>query len=150
MTTTKRQLAVAEDAGWVEVEALVQSLTPAQMEEPGYLKEGWSVKDLVAHLGSWMAEAGQVLQQVRVGTYRSRWTDVDAKNRDFYEAFKDVPLPVVRAELWSSRNRMLQEWNNLPEISPGAEEWFRESGPAHYEEHLPRLREWVGELRSRG
>ena len=43
---------------------------------------------------------------------------------------------------------MLSEWNELPEVTPDAEEWFRESGPEHYQEHLPRLREWVKELRA--
>jgi hypothetical protein len=49
----------------------------------------------------------------------------------------------------SARNRMLLEWNLLPEITPKAEEWFVESGPQHYEEHMERLREWVKELQAR-
>jgi hypothetical protein len=40
---------------------------------------------------------------------------------------------------------MLEEFNLLPELTPVAEEWFRESGPEHYQEHLPRLREWAKE-----
>ena len=46
------------------VVGLIESLTPAQMEEPGYFSEGWSVKDLMAHIGSWQAEAGQVLVEL--------------------------------------------------------------------------------------
>ena len=70
-------------------------------------------------------------------------------NKAFYEANRDLPLSVVRAELWSARTRMLSEFNAPPEVTPLAEEWFMESGPKHYEEHLPRLREWAEELRSR-
>jgi hypothetical protein len=44
---------------------------------------------------------------------------------------------------------MLTVFNELSEITPIAEEWFVESGPEHYAEHLPRLREWADELRSR-
>jgi len=69
--------------------------------------------------------------------------DVDELNRYFYEANHDLPLSVVRAEMFSSRNRMLREWSLLPEITPKAEEWFVESGPEHYAEHSERLREWV-------
>lgn len=145
---TKRELARAEDAGWSEMMELIESLSPAEIELPGYYREGWSVKDLMAHVGSWQAEAGQILQQIRWGTFRGRPVDVDAMNEQFYEANKDLPLPVVRAEAWSARTRMLTEWNDLPEVTPEAEEWFRESGPEHYEEHLPRLRDWVKELRS--
>jgi hypothetical protein len=143
---TKRELLTAEDVGWTEFLGLVESLTADQMVEPGYYPEGWSVKDLLGHIGSWQAEAVQVLEQIRMGTFTSSRADIDALNRQFYEANKDLPLPVVRAECWSARNRMLEEWNALPEVSQDAEEWFVESGAAHYAEHNGRLREWVGEL----
>jgi hypothetical protein len=41
---------------------------------------------------------------------------------------------------------MLTAWRLLPEPSPEAVRWINKSGPAHYAEHLPRLKEWVGEL----
>jgi len=143
---TKAELRRSEDAGWSELIELIETLSPAEMEQPGYYPEGWSVKDLMAHIGSWQAEAGQILQQMRMRTYRGRPVDVDDMNQRFYEANKDLPLSVVRAELWAARNRMLSEWGDLPEVTLEAEEWLVESGPEHYEEHLPRLREWVKEL----
>lgn len=143
---TKRELARAEDAGWAELIGLVEPLTTTQAEEPGYFEEGWSVKDLMAHIGSWLAEAGLMLEQIRWGTYQPRNLDVDAMNQQFYEANKDLPWPLVRAECWSGRTRMLVECNKLEELTSEAESWFVESGPQHYDEHLPRLREWVGHL----
>jgi mycothiol maleylpyruvate isomerase-like protein len=145
-----RELLRDEDAAWKELIDLLESLTPDQVEEPGYVPEGWSVKDLMAHIGSWAAEAGQMLERIRVGTYTDDRVDVDAMNARFYEANKDLPLGVVRAEMWSARTRMLTEWAALPEITPEAEEWFVESGANHYREHIPRLGEWVEELRARG
>jgi hypothetical protein len=146
---TKRELAAAEDRAFEEFDGLLESLSPARMEEPGYFPEGWSVKDLMAHIGSWQAEAGLVLQQIRNGTYREQDVDVDEYNRRFFEANADLPLPLIRAEYHSARNRMLTEWNALPEITSKAVEWFVESGEEHYAEHLPRLREWAEELRTR-
>lgn len=145
---TKRELLRAEDAGWTEFEAMLDGLTPEQIERPGVTDGGWSIKDLLAHLAAWMAEAGHVLEQVRIGTYQRREVDVEAMNREFFEANRDVPLALVRAELFSSRTRMLQEWNALPEATPLAEEWFTESGALHYHEHLDDLSRWVQELRS--
>ena len=149
MMTDRSELGGAEEAGWGELSELVSSLTPEQLEEPGYTEDGWSVKDLMAHIAAWLAEATQFFEQIRNGTYRTERRDVDALNRRFYEANRDLPAPVVRAECAASRNRMLVEWSALPEITPEAREWFRESGPEHYAEHLPRLREWVRSLRSR-
>jgi hypothetical protein len=149
MTTDRSELGVAEEAGWGELLQLASSLTPEQLEEPGYSAEGWSVKDLMAHIAAWLAEATQVFEQIQHGTHRTEDRDVDALNRRFYEANKDLPAPMVRAECAASRNRMLVEWTALPEVTLEAREWFRESGPEHYAEHLPRLREWVRSLRSR-
>jgi hypothetical protein len=155
----KRDLCSEEDRGWTEFRELVESLSPQQIEEPGYTAEGWSVKDLMAHLASWMAEAGLVLEQIRWGTfqpgdvpwgvYRSQRLDIDEMNRKFYEAHQDLPLSVVRAELASARNRMLTLFDDLPETTREAEEWFEEAGPSHYREHLDDLRRWTEELRSR-
>jgi hypothetical protein len=146
---TKRELLAAEDAGWTEFLALVESVREEQMEEPGYFLEGWSVKDLLAHMGGWQAETVQVLEAIRMETFAPPAVDVDTFNQLIYEANKDLPLPDVRAEFFSAHNRMLEEWSALPNVTIDAEEWFVESGPNHYEEHLGRLRAWVGELSAR-
>ena len=146
---TKRELLAAEDAGWTEFLALIESVSPEQSEEPGYFLEGWSVKDLLAHVGGWQAETVQVLEQIRMETYEPQQVDVEAFNQLIYEANRDLPLPDVRAEFYSARNRMLEEWNALPRVTADAEEWFVESGPNHYEEHVGRLRAWMGELSAR-
>ena len=145
--TTKRELAVAEDAGWARLIWSIETLDPQQIERPGYFPEGWSVKDLMGHIGCWQAEAGQMLERIHNGTYHESPVDVPALNLQFYESNKDLPLRVVRAELWSARTRMLVGWNRLLQVTRAAEEWFRESGPAHYEEHIERLQEWAAEVR---
>ena len=138
----------AEDAGWDELHALMDSLTPEETVEPGYYPEGWSAKDLLAHIGSWVAEAGVFLLRIRVGTYRHEETDIDAMNRTFLEIMKDVPLQTVRAQASAARARMLLAWGELPELTREAAYWIGKAGAEHYGEHLPRLREWVGQMRS--
>jgi mycothiol maleylpyruvate isomerase-like protein len=141
-----RELIAEEERLWTELHDLVDSMPADKVEEPGYFAEGWSAKDLVAHIGSWLAEAGVVLEQIRAGTYRPEEIDIDAMNARFSDAMRDVPFPDVRAQAFAARNRMLRAWRSLPEGSPEADRWIRKSGPEHYAEHLPRLREWVGEL----
>ena len=142
------ELMAAEDAGWDELHELMDTLTPEETEQPGYFPEGWSAKDLLAHIGSWLAEAGVFLLQIRVGTYRPEEIDVEAMNRTFLEIMKDVPLQTVRAQASAARARMLLAWGELPELTPEAAFWIRKAGAEHYAEHLPRLRGWVGQMRS--
>jgi hypothetical protein len=138
----------AEDAGWDELHGLIESLAPEQAERLGYYPEGWSAKDLLAHVGSWLAEAGTVLEQIREGTYRPQEIDIDAMNELFLQNLRDQPLRTIRAQASSARARMLQAWDHLDQLTPDATFWIRKAGAEHYDEHLPRLREWVGELRS--
>jgi hypothetical protein len=147
--STKGELIAAEDAAWAEVRAVITALVSPQLEEPGYYPEGWSVRDMIAHIGSWQAEAQCVMEQIRMGTYEDRDVDVNGLNRRFFESNRDLPLSVVQAEAWAARTRMQTELNLLPELTPTAESWFVESGVEHYAEHLPRLREWAAELRAR-
>ena len=137
----------AEEAEWEELDSLVEALSPEQAEIPGYLP-GWSVKDFLAHLAGWLAEAGQTLQQIKVGTFTESGVDVDALNDAFVDANRDQPLSVVLFELRATRRRLLHHLHGLTEIPPLAEASLRKAGPQHYAEHLPRLREWVAELRS--
>jgi hypothetical protein len=141
-----RELIAEEDRLWAELHKLVDSLPQDKFEEPGYFAEGWSAKDLVAHIGSWAAEAGVVLERIRSHTFRPEEIDVDAMNQAFYDSMHDVGFRDVRAQAIIARNRMMRAWISLPESSTEADRWISKAGPEHYAEHLPRLREWVDQL----
>jgi hypothetical protein len=147
---TEGDLIREEDEAWAELRGLLDSVSPDVVLEDGYQPE-WSIKDLLAHLACWMAEAAQALQQMRLGTYRRVELDEDEMNRRFWEACRDLDLHDVWAQIHSARGRMLEELYLLPDdrLDDLAAEWFRDSGAAHYREHLPRLREWLGEVAAR-
>ena len=141
----KAKLVQEEDEVWAEVSALVDRLTPEQLEEPG-MADDWSVKDLLWHLCCWTAEAARQLERVRLGTYIEQDWDTDGLNQRYLEESRRQDLATVRAELAAARTRALQEWAALEEVTPDAIEWFGESGPEHYLEHLSDLRPWVERL----
>ena len=140
------ELRKAEDDGWHELHALIDALPADSVETPGYFEEGWSAKDLLAHVGAWLAQAGVALEQIASGTYRPNEIDVDALNGRYLEALQQLPFDVIRAQADASRTRMLIAAAGVTEISEDASIWIRKAGPDHYDEHLPRLREWVKEV----
>jgi hypothetical protein len=140
----KGELVRRDDECWAELRELLQRLSEEQVVRDGYY-EGWSVKDMLAHLGSWYAQTASVLEQMRSGTFVDD-LDTEALNLVWYETWRDQELRIVLSELNSARARTLEEWSRLDEITPQADEWFRETSYEHYDEHLPRLREWVSEL----
>lgn len=139
-------LRAEEERLWTELHALVDSLPVGRVDLAGYFEEGWSVKDLIGHIGSWLAEAGVVLERIRFGTYRREEIDIEAMNSMFFEAMHDLPFADVRAQGIAARNRMLRAWGSLDTPSTDGDWWIAKAGPEHYAEHLPRLREWVARL----
>jgi hypothetical protein len=140
-----------EDQTWAELWGSASSLSREQMLQDGFY-EDWSVKDLLAHVGSWQAEAAVMLERIRMGTYEPWSMEEDPLNREWWEIWREVELDAVLAHLHSSRARMLEEWSWLPEerLDRDAASWFEDCGPAHYRDHMPRLREWASELGGSG
>jgi hypothetical protein len=140
----------AEQRGWYELIALVRSLTPEECLEPGYRRDpDWTVRDVVAHLGCWLAEAETQLERIGAGTYEGHEVDVDALNASFLEAMSGQPWEVAWVQANAARTLLLQDWIALARPDDEAAWWIRKSGHDHYAEHLGRLREWVADLIAR-
>ncbi len=139
-----------ERTGWYELSALVRRLTPQECLAPGYYRDpDWTVRDLVAHIGTWLAEAEVQLERMAGGTYEGHDIDIDAVNAQLLEAMHDQPFDVAWSMAIAARTLMLQDWFALPARDAEAAWWVAKSGGDHYGEHLPRLREWVTELVAR-
>jgi hypothetical protein len=136
-----------EERGWYEVATLVRTLEPEERLVPGYYRDpDWSVRDVVGHLGTWLAEAAAQFERMITGTYEGHDVDIDALNAVFLEAMRDQPWDVAWVQANAGRTMMLQSWMELGEPTEEAAWWIRKSAVAHYAEHLDRLREWVAEL----
>jgi hypothetical protein len=139
----------AEAAAWYELADLVRALRPAERLRPGYYRDpDWSVRDLAAHVGTWLAEADVQFQQMLAGTYEGHEVNVDGLNARLLAAVADQPWDVVWTQANAARTTMREAWFSLRDASPESDWWLAKSGAPHYEEHLGRLREWVAELQS--
>lgn len=133
---------------WHRLHAVLDRLTSEAAGVPGYFEEGWTAKDAVAHVGTWMAQGAQMLRRIAAGTYRDNDIDIDAENARFLDAMRDIPLETVHLQATAARGELLRAWADLPEITPAATYWVRKSGPEHLEQHVPRLEAWLEELES--
>lgn len=137
----------AERVGWAELVDLVDSLDPDELARPGYYRRpDWSVIDVVAHIGMWLAEAGIQLERIMAGTYERAEVDIDALNAEFRAGMHGQPWSVVLTQAQASRNRMLEVWCSLPTRDEDAAWWVAKAGAQHYRDHVGRLRAWVLEL----
>ena len=137
----------SERQGWYEIVDLVRSLTPEEYLEPGYQRDpDWTVRDVVAHVGTWLAEAQVQFERISAGTYEGHDIDIDALNAAMLAAMADQPWEVAWIQANAGRTRMIEEWWQLREPTDEAAWWIRKTGSEHYVEHLGRLREWCAEL----
>jgi hypothetical protein len=135
-----------EEELWLRLHAALARLTPETASVPGYFEEGWTAKDAIAHIGTWMAQGAQMLRRIAAGTYREHEIDVDAENARFLAAMRDVDLDTVHVQLYSAHQQLLSAWHELPKVTKAATFWVRKAGPEHVQEHLPRLEAWINEL----
>lgn len=140
---------IDEPEAWQRLHAVIARITPEIAEMPGYYPEGWTAKDAVAHIGTWMAQGALMLRRIAGGTYREGELDIDAENARFLAAMRDIPYDTVHLQVASAHAELLRAWAELPQVTPAAEYWMRKAGPEHLAEHLPRLEEWVDELTRR-
>ena len=136
-----------EATRWSEITALVELLTPVERRAPGYFVEpDWSVKDLIAHLGWWQAEARSELLKIATRMYVAHDLDIDRRNAETLAARKHEAWDVVWSDATAARAWMLEAWFGLRGRSVDADHWVRKAGAEHYGEHLDRLRDWTAEL----
>ena len=137
----------AERLGWYEVAGLVRSLTPEECLEPGYYRDpDWTVRDVVAHIGTWLAEAQAQFERIGSGAYGGHDVDVDALNAALLEGMEGQPWDVAWVQAQAARTRMLDAWYRLREPSDEAAWWIRKGAADHVTEHLERLSDWTAEL----
>jgi hypothetical protein len=148
MTRDGARLLREEDEGWVRLHGILGSIPGGRLDEPGVTDEGWSPKDVMFHVGAWLAEAARQLERMRRGTYVVQDDDVEDRNRAWFALSKTLDIGTVRAELESSRMMAREALAALTELTPEAREWFEESAGLHYAEHLPDLERWLDADRS--
>jgi hypothetical protein len=140
----------AESRGWYKLADLVRSLDADERLAPGYFSDpSWSVRDLVGHIGTWLAEAETQFGRILGGTYEGHDIDVDALNASFLEAMREQPWDVTWVQANAARTQMRIVWAELREPSAEAAWWIRKTAVQHYDEHLGRLETWVEELKAR-
>jgi hypothetical protein len=137
------ELLADEDRLWLEFTEVFGDVTPERFDEPSVTPEGWSPKDVMYHVAAWAGEAATVLGRIAAGTHAGGDPDTQARNEEWFEVGRGLDDDVVRIRFAKERTAMRQAFTRLPEVGAAAREWFEESGPRHYEEHLPDLRAFL-------
>jgi hypothetical protein len=132
-----------EDQGWRRLHALLRRIPTHRLDEPTVTPEGWSPKDVMFHIGAWLAEAARQLDRMREGTYRPQEDTVEELNSAWFALSRTLDVPTARAELESARVIARDALGALPLLTTDARGWFEESAWLHYAEHVVDLERWL-------
>ncbi len=138
-----QRLLVDEERGWLALTEVFGDVPPDRFDEPSVTDEGWSPKDVMYHVAAWAEEAGKVLGRIAAGTHRDSDPDIQSLNEEWFEVGRGLEDDIVRIRFAKGRVAMRQAFTRLAEVDANAWEWFEESGPRHYEEHLADLRAFL-------
>jgi hypothetical protein len=144
----REELLRAEAERWAAFEAALDAVPAGRLETAGLNAEGWAVRDMMWHVAFWCSDAARALTDIAEGRFDRAHEPYSAdqvnsiNDREFARS-RSMRIEEVRAELHRSRSAMLERFGVLDELTADAEEWFEESGPLHYAEHLRELRSWT-------
>ena len=135
----------------------LEGLPEEAMLEAGVTGE-WSIKDILAHLNAWEAELIKLLWHVRQGKKPASAqvpdSEVEARERMFYEQSHDRPLERILEDFEGIRNqtiRRVEAFSNKELTDPARYPWLKgralweriaEDSYAHDAEHTPDIRAW--------
>jgi hypothetical protein len=152
----RRELLQSMQAGRSRFESVLFGLRDETFLRPD-LFSGWSVKDLLAHIGFWEKRVGSIYLGLVIGdmsTLEGTGLTVDELNALAFERNRLVPLQQVREdESWSYQalKRLVAAATEKHLFDPHCfswtqgrpfAEWIADNTYGHYDEHLPDLLAW--------
>ena len=137
---TKEEFFILESKTWEAVESLVADLPKSALTQPGAAGD-WSVKDVWAHLATWMKQTQSImpllLKDEKVPA------NIQAFNAEQSEKFRKLSLAAARQNIERERKKILALIRKIPDEqllkNSRVYSWASFSTYNHYHEHLPAL-----------
>lgn len=136
------------DRAWTDFRESYAGLPEASLMEPGVTGD-WSVKDVLAHVMTWEAEALKHLPVVLAGgrpPRYARYGGIDAFNAEQTRENRRLSLPEVLRQLDATHARLVELIRRTPEAHVAHHTRFRRrlrlDTYGHYPEHAAAIRAW--------
>ena len=144
----REELLQQADAEFDDLLSSVEGLSDEQMLVEWF--DGWSVRDILAHVAGWHREMTPVLERIAKGERPLpegvSYDDADAWNAKFAAAHRNTPPGQMLEEVKASKEALIAAAKTVPEerFVEGRAAYRILSGTAagHYREHIGPIREW--------
>jgi hypothetical protein len=145
----RQQLLQKLEQAWAEFKASYAGLSDAQLTVPGVMGD-WSVKDILAHVTWWEAEALKYLPLIIEGgqppRYATQYGGIDAFNALMMERKQNLSLADILRQQEETHRQLIEYIQGVPEEQFSRETRFRHrlrlDTYSHYPQHARAIREW--------
>jgi hypothetical protein len=145
----RQQLLTRLETAWTAFTASYAGLSDIQLSEPG-VTNGWSVRDIIAHVTIWEEEALKHLPHIMEGgrppRYSVTYGGIDAFNAQMVARRKEIPLTDILRHQDDTHQRLIALIRTLPEEHITRETRVRRrirlDSYSHYPIHTKAILEW--------
>lgn len=141
----KDELLTLEEKGWTAFVGEVRRVPEHLRADPGVVP-GWSVIDLVFHVGVWAGVAADKLDLLRKGEPTEEDDDWEAKNQAWAARSKSMPYEQAMSTALQERQRAREALEAMDAVTHEAEAWFKEETIEHYVEHADEIGRFADSL----
>jgi hypothetical protein len=146
---TRAHLLARLDRAWTAFTDSYAGLSPSELQQPG-VTGAWSVRDIIAHVTWWEAEALAHLPHIQRGgtppRYSVRYGGIDAFNALMTERKRRLPLAEVLRERDRTHGRLVALIERAPDDLITTETRWRHrlrlDTYGHYPKHAAAIRRW--------
>ena len=131
-----------EDEAWRGFAAAAGSVAPDRRDVEGVVP-GWSVHDLVWHVGYWAGYAADVIERDRAGETDLEPAGSQLDDAAILAAGRGMRWDEVVARAAQSHDRVRAAFASSPSPGEVALRWFSEDTFDHYDEHAAEIRALV-------
>jgi len=145
MKTTPDVIIEKIESSYANILRLYRSVPVAALIEPT-LPNGWSVKDLLAHIAAWEWRCAFLLDEAHhTNAPLKAIPDVEALNREIYQERLEWSWTEAEVDFRNAHQALLKSIWDLPAErlnDPFIQQAIAEETWEHYAEHLPDLKRW--------
>lgn len=131
-----------EDEAWRRFAETVRAV-PADRRDVEGVVPGWTVHDLVWHVGYWAGYAADVIDRDRAGEAELEPADSDLEETEILAMGRRMSWDEVVGRAEQQHDRVRAAFSSSPDPGDTAVGWFRDDTFDHYDEHTAEIRAFV-------
>ena len=131
-----------EDLAWRRFVETVRAV-PADRRDVQGVVPGWTIHDLVWHVGYWAGYAAEVIERDRAGEAELQPADSELEDAEILAMGRGMSWDEAIGRAEQGHDRVRAAFSSSPDPGDTAIGWFQDDTFDHYDEHATEIRAFI-------